>query len=346
MAAVANKKARVDGGAITEWKGMDILSTKQFDEADLEHLFKVADGLKERIQRGDALKVLEGKILACVFMEPSTRTACSFLAAMQRLGGTTMMLNEQGSSAKKGETLEDTVRCLECYADALVLRHPTVGAAKRAADACVKPVLNAGDGVGEHPTQALLDTYTIRSEIAAAARGGEAGKDSATRALVAGKVIVLVGDLKHGRTVHSLALLLARAYAGSGLELVFVSPPQLVMPEGIKAEVGASGCKYTEAAELSPEVLAKADVLYVTRVQKERFADPDEYEALKLKYVVTPATLAQCQSTTVLLHPLPRVGEIDPACDADPRAAYFRQMENGMWVRMALVALVLGADLT
>jgi len=222
------------------------------------------------------------------------------------------IVSYQGSSAKKGESLEDTVRCLECYADALVLRHPEMGAASRAADACHKPVLNAGDGVGEHPTQALLDLYTIRCELwvqhekktadaavedgaspamsasananddaSASASGPNAAQETAStppppaRALVAGKVIALVGDLKHGRTVHSLVSLLATTY-GSGLEFYLVSPPQLAMPSSVLETLAAQGCRCTQLDELSDEVLARVDVLYVTRVQKERFANLDE----------------------------------------------------------------------
>lgn len=209
----------------------------------------------------------------------------------------------QGSSAKKGESLEDTVRCLECYADALVIRHPEMGAAKRAAGTCQKPVLNAGDGVGEHPTQALLDLYTIRCELwaqhekmtAAASEAAAAAEDQGTstaspstnansfastlpppaRALVAGKVIALVGDLKHGRTVHSLVSLLATTY-GSNLEFHLISPPQLAMPASVLETLAAQGCRCTQHVELSDQVLAQVDVLYVTRVQKERFASLDE----------------------------------------------------------------------
>ena len=360
--------------------GKDVLSQSQFSAASLESLYRVADALQANVKARKDVSFLKGQLLACVFMEPSTRTSCCFMAAIQRLGGTSILVNEQGSSAKKGETLEDTMRCLECYADALVLRHPVKGSAARAAAACAKPVLNAGDGVGEHPTQALLDVYTMRCELARALRrlaretaspspdsvtaptlttaSSANSANSATTAtgsamdglgaatcgeLLAGKAIVLLGDLKHGRTVHSLATLVARNYPGA--RLLFVSPPQLAMPQDIKDEVAACGCAFSEHQDLD-EVVGAADVLYVTRVQKERFADPSAYEALKLRYVVTPATMAKGKASLVLLHPLPRVGEIDEACDSDPRAAYFRQMENGMYVRMALLMLVLGGDVS
>ena len=219
------------------WVGQDCLSTTQFNTDALELLFSLADRFRADLAAGKKLKVLEGKLLACVFMEPSTRTSCSFQAASLKLGGTTIMLNESGSSAKKGETLEDTMRCLECYADALVLRHPVKGSAQRAADACAKPILNAGDGVGEHPTQALLDVYTIRTELLAAA--GAAPGSVPAGELLSGKVVTLVGDLKHGRTVHSLAELIARNYPD--VQLRFVSPPQLQMPEEVVSEVASHG---------------------------------------------------------------------------------------------------------
>mmetsp|Transcript_6815 Transcript_6815/g.12644 ORF Transcript_6815/g.12644 Transcript_6815/m.12644 type:complete len:377 (-) Transcript_6815:274-1404(-) len=345
------------------WIGRDVLSATQFDAACLEMLYQLSDSLKESVKRGVVLKLLEGRVLGNVFMEPSTRTACSFQSAALRLGGSSIMINEEGSSAKKGELLEDTMRCLECYCDALVLRHSVVGSAQKAADACAKPVLNGGDGVGEHPTQALLDAYTMRCEISAAEAGTPSNSNSSAASaagtstagaatpvppvasLLKGKVVVLVGDLKHGRTVHSLATLLARTYPGS-CSLKLVSPPQLAMPQEVLDVLTANGCSFTQHEGLDDAVVMSADVLYVTRVQKERFESLAEYEQLKLKYVVDPALLAKAKATLVLLHPLPRVGEIDVACDSDPRAAYFRQMENGMYVRMALLCLVLGADLT
>ena len=251
-----------------------------------------------------------------------------------------ILINEQGSSAKKDRP-RGPMRCLECYADALVLRHPK-GSAAKAAAACTKPVLNAGDGVGEHPTQALLDVYTMRCELAAAQRramreGASSSPDSAavdatevaiasatasTSAsatptcgeLLAGKSIALLGDLKHGRTVHSLATLIARNYPSARLR--FVSPAQLAMPQEIKDQVAACGCTFTEHQDLE-QIISDTDVLYVTRVQKERFASVEEYEGLKLRYIVTPAILAQAKPSLVLMHPLPRVGEINEACDTD-----------------------------
>ena len=238
----------------------------------------------------------------------------------------------------RGETLSDSIRSLSCYADVVVLRHPLVGSAAVAARASRVPVLNAGDGVGEHPTQALLDLFTILAERRAA-RSAEA---------LAGVTVVMLGDLKHGRTTHSLLRVLALF---GGVTLRFVSPPELRMPGELLALLSAAGIAHScheSLAELTPagaSVLASADVLYVTRVQKERFADAAQYERLRLAYVVTPELLRSgAKESLVIMHPLPRVGEIDEAVDADPRAAYFRQMRNGMFVRMALLALVCGVE--
>jgi aspartate carbamoyltransferase len=223
----------------------------------------------------------------------------------------------------KGETLSDTIKCLGCYSDAVVLRHPVKGSAAEASAACPVPVLNAGDGVGEHPSQALLDVYTMQ---------GELGR-------LEGIHVVLVGDLKNGRTVHSLSRLLA---LWPGVRLTYVAPPELAMPEGIVQELQARGVQQETAQSLDDSVVSTADVIYVTRVQKERFSDPAEYERLKHAYVVTAATLTAAKERMVVMHPLPRVGEIAVEVDADPRAAYFRQMQYGLYMRMALLALVLG----
>ena len=229
------------------------------------------------------------------------------------------------SSAVKGESLSDSVRALACYADVVVLRHPIKGSASEAAAACPVPLLNAGDGIGEHPTQALLDLATIRGELGS----------------VVGKRVVLVGDLKHGRTVHSLSRLLAASGAAS---VTYVAPPELSMPPELRSALSAAGLAQSDASDLLSAV-AVADVVYVTRVQKERFTDVSDYERLKSAFVLTPAHLAAMPTASIVMHPLPRVGEIDPACDADPRAAYFRQMKYGLLVRMALLALVLGITL-
>ena len=317
------------------WRGRSVTSVSGMTSEALAQLMRVASAL-QRNPRG-FLDSCRGRVLACAFYEPSTRTSCSFSAAMQRLGGTVLNISAEGSSVKKGETLEDTVRCLESYADIVVLRHPVKGSADRAAKAMRKPLLNAGDGAGEHPTQALLDLYTICSELSidfdAIARG----------TALAGKVVVMLGDLKFGRTVHSLARLIAKHFPQCHMR--FVSPAQLKMPEDVVAELRAMNPKldYSEHSDLMADgVIEAANVLYVTRVQKERFDNPAEYESIQGSFVVNRATLTKALPTCAVLHPLPRVGEIADEVDSDPRAAYFRQMENGMWVRMALMGLVLG----
>lgn len=238
---------------------------------------------------------------------------------MQRLGGQVLSLkNIKTSSVAKGETLEDTVRTLECYTDALVLRHPVKGAADRAAKVLKCPIFNAGDGAGEHPTQALLDLFTIFSEL---------GK-------VDGLTVTMLGDLKHGRTVHSLA----KALANFDVKLQYVSPSFLKMPEYVKTAVAEKKIPQSESETLDT-VLATTDVLYVTRVQKERFSDMKEYERAQGAYVITPElmTKLKAKQDMIVMHPLPRVGEIDPRLDSDKRAAYFRQMKYGMIMRMALL---------
>jgi aspartate carbamoyltransferase catalytic subunit len=318
----------------TAWKGMHVLAVAQYDEAMLLELFDVARKMKQMVASKGKSDVLSGKILANVFYEPSTRTMCSFDAAMKRLGGDVLSVSESTSSAKKGETIEDTVRCLQCYCDVLVLRHPQVGTAAKAAAAAQKPVLNAGDGVGEHPTQALLDLFTIVDTRASSGSGPLSLSDMR---------LTLLGDLKHGRTVHSLALLAARLSQPPRLSMV--SPAALAMPAEVTSALAASGVQ-AEQSESLAAVLAQTDVLYVTRVQKERFATPEEYEAVRGAYIVDAKLMTQAKPEAVVLHPLPRVDEIATDFDADPRARYFEQMENGMYVRMALLALVLGADLS
>jgi aspartate carbamoyltransferase len=274
------------------------------------------------VERVGTFDLLKGKILANVFYEPSTRTSSSFTAAMERLGGSVIPINEvRYSSVSKGETLIDTVRTLECYSDVIVLRHPETGAAATAARYLRKPLINAGDGTGEHPTQALLDLFTIQEEL---------GR-------LEGLTVTLLGDLKYGRTVHSLARLL-RLY---GATLNYVSPEILRMPPSVIEELNAANIQQQEFTGLN-EVVSRSDVFYVTRVQKERFQNMEEYESVKDAYVITPEIMANAKPQMVLMHPLPRVNEISVDVDNDPRAAYFRQMEYGLYVRMALLAMVLG----
>jgi aspartate carbamoyltransferase len=306
------------------WYGKDILSVKQFGRADLEYVFGVAHEMREMVERIGTFDLLKGKILANLFYEPSTRTSSSFTAAMERLGGSVIPINEvKYSSVTKGESLADTVRTLECYADVIVLRHPETGSAAIAAQAARKPVINAGDGTGEHPTQALLDLFTIFEELGV-------GK-------VDGLTVTLLGDLKYGRTVHSLSRLLS-LYK---VKINYVSPELLRMPKEVMDEVAARDVPQGEFAALE-KVLPQTDVLYVTRVQKERFEDPGEYEKVKGAYVIDAATMKAAKQDMIVMHPLPRVTEISRDFDEDPRAAYFRQMEYGLYVRMALLAMVLG----
>jgi len=302
--------------------GQDIISVKQFDRPKLEYIFSVAEEMRTMVERFGSADLLQGKVLANLFYEPSTRTSSSFAAAMLRLGGRVIAINEvRYSSVIKGESLPDTVRTLECYADVIVLRHPEVGAAALAAKYASKPIINAGDGTGEHPTQALLDLFTIQEEL---------GR-------VDGLRVAMVGDLKYGRTVHSLTRLLCLY----DVEFDFVSPAALRMPEEILAEVREHGHPYRETEDIT-EVIADVDVLYVTRVQKERFEDPAEYEKLKDFYVITPKLLERAKEKMIVMHPFPRVYEISYEVDSDPRAAYFRQIQNGLYIRMALLAAVLG----
>jgi len=302
--------------------GHDIVSVRQFTVADLDYTFEVAHEMQAMVARVGAFDLLKGKILANLFYEPSTRTSSSFTAAMERLGGSVIPINEvKYSSVSKGESLPDTVRSLERYADVIVLRHPEVGASALAAQYASKPIINAGDGVGEHPTQALLDLFTIREELG----------------VVDGLTVTMVGDLKYGRTVHSLSRLLSLF----DISLNLVSPDILQMPAEILGELEASKTPTTVLGTLGG-VIGDTDVLYVTRVQKERFSDEASYEAVKGAFVITPETLSAAKERMIVMHPLPRVTEIAMEVDDDPRAAYFRQMEYGMYVRMALLAMVLG----
>ena len=305
------------------WHGRHILKVGQFTRDDLDRVFAVATEMQDMVKRTGGCDLLKGRVLANMFYEPSTRTSCSFMAAMQRLGGQVIPINEaKSSSVAKGESIADTAVTLGCYADVMVIRNPEVGSAAEAAAHAGIPVLNAGDGVGEHPTQALLDTFTILQEL---------GR-------LDGLTVTLLGDLKNGRTVHSLARLLTRF---DDITLNYVAPESLRMPQDVVDEVAAAGVSQALYEQLD-DVLPETDVLYVTRIQRERFADPADYEKVKNVFVITSQTLEQAKEHMIVMHPLPRVNEIAVEVDADPRAAYFRQMEYGMYVRMALLALVLG----
>jgi len=305
------------------WYGKNILSVKQFSRADLDYIFSVAHEMRTMVEHVGTFDLLKGKILANLFYEPSTRTQSSFMAAMQRQGGAVIPISEvRYSSVAKGETLPDTVRTLACYADVIVIRHPEVGSAALAAQYAGKPVINAGDGPGEHPTQALLDMFTIREELGRV--------DDLT--------VTMLGDLKYGRTVHSLSRLLGQF---DRIKLNYVSPEILRMPRDVVDEVAQKGIPQKEYTTLD-KPLPETDVLYVTRVQRERFEDAAVYDKVKDAYVITPEVMKPAKKDMVVLHPLPRISEISMEFDADPRAAYFRQMEYGLYVRMALLAMVLG----
>jgi carbamoyl-phosphate synthase/aspartate carbamoyltransferase/dihydroorotase/carbamoyl-phosphate synthase/aspartate carbamoyltransferase len=303
--------------------GQDILSVDQFDREMLSYIFGRGREMREMVDKVGGTDLLMGRVLTCLFYEPSTRTSASFIAAMERLGGSVIPITQgvQFSSVSKGETLADTVRTLEQYSDVIVLRHPEIGSAKTAADYARVPIINAGDGAGEHPTQALLDLFTIREEL-----GG-----------VDGLKVAMVGDLRYGRTVHSLTRLLAQY----DVSLRFVSPEILRMPMVIMNELIDAGIDVRETHDVA-DVIEKADVLYVTRVQKERFTDLAQYEEVRNQYEITPDLMGKAKDKMVVMHPLPRVGEIHYAIDDDPRAAYFRQVKNGMYIRMVLLAAVLG----
>ncbi|XP_055370971.1 CAD protein [Condylostylus longicornis] len=304
--------------------GKHILSVDMFTKEQLNDIFNLAQIFKVQVNKDRPLDdILRGKVMASIFYEVSTRTCCSFAAAMQRLGGKVIYMDETSSSVKKGETLEDSVYVMAGYSDVVVLRHPEPGAVARAAHHIRKPVINAGDGVGEHPTQALLDIFTIREEIGT----------------VNGLTITMVGDLKHGRTVHSLARLLTLY----NVQLQYVSPDSLNMPDHITRFVNSKGISQKTFKTIE-EALPTTDVLYITRIQKERFSSEEEYQKVCGHFIVTPKLMAHAHRRTIVMHPLPRVFEISAEFDSDPRAAYFRQAEYGMYIRMAILAMTLGRD--
>ncbi|MBJ09095.1 MAG: aspartate carbamoyltransferase [Euryarchaeota archaeon] len=277
------------------------------------------------IARGDVhLPLLEGKVLANLFFENSTRTRLSFETAMKRLGGEVLNLSEVGSSVKKGETLYDTMQMIDGYADVAVIRHPRQGAAQYAADAVQIPIMNAGDGAGNHPTQTLLDLFTIRH--------GQGKID--------GLNVVLVGDLRYGRTVHSLSHALGRF----GASLTLVSPEPLKMPPEIVKDLKSSGCHVEESEDLAPAI-SSADVVYMTRIQRERFPDEAEYEKVAGIYTLKAEDLRSVQSDMMIMHPLPRVNEIHPSIDSTDHAWYFKQAFNGVPTRMALLCRSLGIQI-
>lgn len=292
--------------AKSPFKRKDILSVQQFSRSDLHLLFTVAQEMRLGAQRHGCLDVLKGRVLCTMFFEPSTRTSGSFDAAMKRLGGEVVAINEVMSSNKKGESLADTIRTLGCYGDAIVLRHPSEDSAHTAAKFSSVPIINAGNGTREHPTQAFLDLFTIREELGT----------------VNGLTITFVGDLKYGRTVHSLCELLKHY----DVNIQLVAPTTLALPAPVRETLKTRGQLLLESSELTPEIVARSDVLYCTRVQKERFPDLSHYERVKDAYVVDNAVMKAAKSNMIVMHPLPRNNEIHEEVDFDPRAAYFRQV--------------------
>ena len=305
----------MDGDLIT----MDDMTNEEIVSLldDAERLLPVAHG-------EEFLPLLQGKLLANMFFEPSTRTRMSFETAMKRLGGDVVNLGDvKSSSAVKGETLYDTMRMVDGYCDIAALRHPRQGAAQYAADACDIPIMNGGDGAGHHPTQTLLDLFTIRQ----------------AHGRLDGLTVALVGDLRYGRTVHSLSHALARF----DCELIFISPNQLSMPTDIVSDLTESGAKITETDDFY-SAIPEVDVIYMTRIQKERFPDDDEYAKVAGIYKLTAADLAAAKGEMIVMHPLPRVDEISPDVDASRHARYFEQAFNGVVARMALMCKLLGID--
>jgi len=298
-----------------------IVSMRDFSRDEIDDILTKAKEF-EPIARGKKSDLLSGKLLATLFYEPSTRTRLSFETAMKRLGGEVIDLGAvETSSVAKGESLADTIRVIGNYADAIVLRHPREGSARMAAEYSNVPIINAGDGAGHHPTQTLLDLYTIMRESSLSELN-----------------IALVGDLKYGRTVHSLAYALSLYHAS----MTLISPAQLKMPDVIKKDLKKQGAKVSETTNIE-DVIGDIDVLYVTRIQKERFPDPAEYLKVAGSYRVTEELLKKARDNLIIMHPLPRIDEIDPAVDRTKYARYFQQSFYGVPVRMTLLAMAMGA---
>jgi aspartate carbamoyltransferase catalytic subunit len=303
-----------------EFQGRDIISIEDFSREEINYILNISKTMEPIASKGS--DILKGKILATLFFEPSTRTRLSFEAAMLKLGGSIIGFAEaEIASVKKGENLADTVRTVENYADVIALRHPLEGAAKLAAEFSKVPIINGGSGAEEHPTQALIDLYTMQKE----------------KGKIDGLKIALVGDLRYGRTVHSLAYALSLY----NVELHLISPESLRMRREVLRTI-QNKIPVTEDSNLE-KVIPQIDVLYVTRIQKERFPDPAEYAKVKGVYKIDLKTLSSAKKDLIILHPLPRVDEIAAEVDNTSQARYFQQVWNGVVVRMALLALVLGS---
>ncbi len=302
----------------------DVVSIRDLTKEQVVEILDLAEEMVPYALGDKRKKMLEGKILGNLFFEPSTRTKLSFESAALRLGCDVIDVSEMSmTSISKGETLADTIKMVDAYCDTIVLRHPYEGAARLAAKFSVNPVINAGDGAGSHPTQTLLDLFTMRE----------------AKGTLEGLNVVLVGDLKYGRTVHSLA----DALTMFGAKLTLVAPDPLQMPEDVVDHLREKGCDPVKTDALE-EAIPQADVLYVTRIQRERFPDPSEYEKVAGTYRIDNAALREARSDMIVMHPLPRVGEIAPEVDSTGHARYFRQAFNGVPVRMALLCAILGGD--
>ncbi len=307
------------------FNGRDIISIRDLSKKEIDHILNYANKMLPYAKGKKYDAILRGKVLSSLFFEPSTRTRLSFETAMNRLGGRVIgFADPSGTSQKKGESLADTIRMADSYSDAIVIRHHQEGAARLAAEFADVPVINAGDGAGHHPTQCILDLFTIRAE----------------KKGIKNKNIVLLGDLKYGRTVHSLAYALALY----GAKLTFVSPVTLKMPTEVINDCKELGVEPLQTSSLDKAV-KEADVLYVTRIQKERFPDPGEYNRVVGSYKIDIELIKEARKDIIVMHPLPRITEIDPEVDKTPHAIYFKQAFNGVPVRMALLSLILGGKI-
>lgn len=305
-----------------DFQGRDVVSIKDFSKKEIEYILKYAEKMVPIAKGEKASTILKGTVLSTLFFEPSTRTRLSFESAMNRLGGQVIgFADPSATSQKKGESLADTIRMADAYSDMIVLRHPQEGASRLAAEFADAPVLNAGDGAGQHPTQCLLDLFTILTE----------------KKKIKGKTIALLGDLKYGRTVHSLSYALAMF----GANLIFVSPKNLRMPKEVINECQELNAEPHSTINLETAI-KDADVLYVTRIQRERFPDAEEYNKVVGSYTVDNELLSKAKEDLIVMHPLPRVSEIHPEVDVTPHALYFKQAFNGVPVRMALLSMLKG----
>lgn len=302
--------------------GKDLVTIETLPKSEIERLLEMTEEFEAHPNRS----ILNGKVVATLFFEPSTRTRLSFETAALRLGAKVIGFNDpKVTSASKGETLNDTIQIVSNYADVIVMRHYLEGAATYAAEVSRRPIINAGDGANQHPSQTMLDLYSIRK----------------TQGTLDGLNIYLVGDLKYGRTVHSLLIAMGRYKS----RFHFIAPSLLAMPEEYKVFCKENGIEYTETSEFNEDVISDADILYMTRVQRERFTDLMEYERVKNVYILRRSMLRKCKPTMKVLHPLPRVNEIAPDVDADPHAYYFQQAQNGLYTREALICSSLGLTL-